>query len=255
MTLTPAVFSGIACDTFLLSGLFPLHFLTAWVRQTLLASSNRIAASLQVAKNNFHLSVKHLLKWSWITSGPCSHLVAHPCSQSPHPSAGELPVQTSEAEQLRSLLVLPFLSCPCPVDISLHHWMSIYAHFQKGEKENGQRQQRSGWASLKMWDLSRDSKGVGQLAKRFCGGRALLGGSARALHQERAWCAHRAGEQEDSGRRGDGQGWSLSLTMAQLRTCGKFWLLFWVNWSSFRAWTQISDRIWPWFSKDSAQTG
>ena len=133
VTLTPAIFSGVACDTFLLSGLFPLHFLTAWARQTLIAPSNRIAASLQVAKHNFHLSVKHLLKWSWITSRPYSHLIsaAHLCSQSPHPSAGEPPVQTLEAEQLRSLLVLPFLSGPRPMGISLHHWMSIYAHFQR----------------------------------------------------------------------------------------------------------------------------
>ena len=134
--------------------------------------------------------------WTMFTSC-CSPLLPEPSSLCWGAACANF---RGRAAQISFGSALPLMSMSCG-----HQLASLNVHlctFPKRGKKNGQCQQRSGWASLKMWDLSRDSKGVGQLAKRFCGGRALLGGSARALHQERAWCAHRAGEQEDSGRRG-----------------------------------------------------
>lgn len=211
VTLTPAIFSGVAYDTFLLSGLFPLHFLTAWVRQTLITCSNRIAASLASYQNTTS-------NWVWnILNGPGSpldlvhilSLLLTPCSQSPHPSAGEPPAQPRR----QSNSVLPFLTGPvlwgsaciteCP-----------FMHISKGKKR-WLTSAKIKWASLKMWDLSRDSKGVGQLPRGSVEeGHCWEEGTWGPSSSRGAWCVQGIRwERRRNGRRGVGEAGASPLAV------------------------------------------
>lgn len=118
------------------------------------------------------------------------------CSQSSHPFAGELPIQTSNSSLCHrqncsglSGSVFPFRSMICGHQLPFPN-RSIHAFLLRKRNISLSKWKfvvLNRWVRVSlivMWDFSKNLNALGQLAKRFFGGRA------KVLQQGRNWCVH-----------------------------------------------------------------